>query len=203
MILTNFSMKFSLGSHNSWSYLPVRKWWMKPIAFMARCQSKTIQEQYKLGVRCFDLRVRYNRYGLGIVAHGLVEYCFTASRIYEDLAWLDKKGDCMVRVIHEVRSGRKHSEISVILFRFFCSRIKDSYGGIRFWCGRNLFDWQKDYDFGDDPSCEENYASVSCKWLAWWPWLYARLNNRKIIESRTDKDVLLIDYVNYGKDSKD
>lgn len=30
-----------LGSHNSWSYLPVRKWWMRPIAFMARCQSRT------------------------------------------------------------------------------------------------------------------------------------------------------------------
>ena len=76
-----------LGSHNSWSYLPPRRWWMRPIAFMAKCQRVDIRTQYeRYGVRCFDLRVRFNKYGLGIVAHGIVEYCFTASKIYEDLA---------------------------------------------------------------------------------------------------------------------
>ena len=78
---------------------------MKPIGFMAKCQRVDIRTQYeKYGVRCFDLRIRFNKYGLGIVAHGIVEYCFTASKIYEDLAWLDAQGDCYVRVIHEVRT---------------------------------------------------------------------------------------------------
>lgn len=171
---------------------------MKPIAFMARCQSKTIREQYELGVRCFDLRVRFNRRGLGIVAHGMVEYCFTASKIYEDLSWLDSQGDCMVRVLLEVRSSRRYNKRNVTLFRQFCSRIEDSYTNIRFWCGRNLYNWAYDYDFFDYPSCCEMYASVCPPNILddWWPWLYARRHNRKIREKGTDKDILLIDYVN-------
>lgn len=172
---------------------------MRLIAFTARCQRVDIKKQYALGVRCFDLRVRFNRHGLGIVAHGMVEYCFTASKIYGDLSWLDSQGDCMVRVLLEVRSSRRYNKRNVTLFRQFCSRIEDSYTNIRFWCGRNLYNWQRDYTFkGDEPTCQETYGSVvpGKKWLyGWWPWLYARTHNRKIRERGTDKDILLIDYV--------
>ena len=52
-----------LGSHNSWSYLPPKHWWMWPIHFMAKCQRVDIREQYeKYGVRCFDLRVRWKKW---------------------------------------------------------------------------------------------------------------------------------------------
>jgi hypothetical protein len=49
-----------------------------------------------------------------------------------------------------------------------------------------------------EPTCEENYSSVMPpKWLDdWFPWLYAKLNNRKILSKGTDKDILLIDFVN-------
>jgi len=188
-----------LGSHNSWSYMSPEKWWMKPIAFMARCQRVDIIAQYeKYGVRCFDLRVRFNKYGLGIVAHGPVEYCFTAPLVYEDLSWLDAKGNCMVRVIHEVRSASQYKNRRVDLFRHFCSRLEQEYPGIRFWCGRDLFCWGYDYRFdGAEPACDERYASVCPPGIVddWWPWLYARLHNREIRQTGTDKDVLLIDYV--------
>lgn len=187
-----------LGSHNSWSYLPVRKWWMKPIAFTARCQSVDIKKQYEMGVRCFDLRVRFNKYGLGVVVHGIVEYCYTASKIYEDLAWLNEKGDCCVRVIHEVRSAKQYKSRDIHRFRSFCSVIEHDYRYIHFWCGRNLFCWGYDYRFsGAEPTCEERYASVCAPKLIddWWPWLYARLHNRKILRDGTDKEILLIDYI--------
>ena len=186
-----------LGSHNSWSYLPPRKWWMWPIRFMARCQQVDIKRQYELGVRCFDLRVRFNDLGLGIVSHGVVEYCFTASRIYMDLSWLNEQGDCQVRVLHEARNADQYNENTRILFRAFCSRIQSNYKSIRFWCGRNLYNWsEKDYDFGDDPECEERYASVTPpKLLAWWPWLFSRRYNHSIREQGTEKDILLIDFV--------
>lgn len=189
-----------LGSHNSWSYLPPRKWWMKPIGFMAKCQRVDIRTQYeKYGVRCFDLRVRFNKYGLGIVAHGIVEYCFTASKIYEDLAWLDSKGDCMVRVIHEIRSFRQYKKRRLDLFRHFCERLEDEYKNIRFWCGRELFGWGYDYHFPgyDEPTCEERYASVCPPKLIddWWPWLFARRKNRDIFAAGTKKDILLMDFV--------
>ena len=189
-----------LGSHNSWSYLPPRRWWMRPIAFMAKCQRVDIRTQYeRYGVRCFDLRVRFNKYGLGIVAHGIVEYCFTASKIYEDLAWLDSKGDCYVRVIHEVRTVKQYKNRQRNLFRHFCERLEDEYKNIRFWCGRELFCWGYDYHFPgyDEPTCEERYASVCPPKLVddWWPWLFARLHNRAVLAAGTKKDILLIDFV--------
>ena len=167
---------------------------MRPIAFTARCQTKTIQEQYELGVRCFDLRVRWVKWKFQL-AHGIVEYDMSCNQLYNDLKFLNEKGDCMVRILHETRTEEQY-KISKPFFQSFCYTSISNYQNIKWWCGRNLYNWQKDYNFGDDPSCEENYASVSCKWLAWWPWLYARINNRKIIESETGKDVLLIDYVN-------
>lgn len=189
-----------LGSHNSWSYLPPRRWWMKPIGFMAKCQRVDIRTQYeKYGVRCFDLRVRFNKYGLGIVAHGIVEYCFTASKIYEDLAWLDAQGDCYVRVVHEVRSAKQYKNRRRDLFHYFCERLEDEYKNIRFWCGRDLYCWGYDYHFPgyDEPTCEEKYASVCPPKLVddWWPWLFAKTHNRLALAAGTKKDILLIDFV--------
>ena len=170
---------------------------MKPIAFMAKCQSVDIKTQYEMGVRCFDLRLRFNKYGLGVVVHGIVEYCYTASKIYEDLAWLNEKGGCCVRVIHEVRSARQYRSRDIHRFRSFCSTIEHDYRYIHFWCGRNLFCWGYDYHFsGAEPTCEERYASVSSPRLIddWWPWLYAGLHNKKIRKNGTEKEILLIDF---------
>ena len=188
-----------LGSHNSWSYLPVRKWWMKPIRFMARCQRVDIRQQYELGVRCFDLRFRFNRHMDMEISHGPVVYDLTGFFAGQDLYFLDQKGDCYVRVIHEVRTEEQYTKTAVELFQAECEGIERRFKNIQFWCGRNLYNWEKDYDFGDDPECEERYASVtSPKLLAWWPWLYAMIKNKEIRKDRTDKKILLIDFVDLG-----
>ena len=194
-----------LGSHNSWSYLPVRKWWMKPLAFMARCQAVDIKTQYELGVRCFDLRLFFDKdhicTGDGeqvmYVAHGIFRYEITSDELEDHLRWLNEKGDCYVRVLHEVRTKSQYTKMTSIAFRMMCSFYRDKYTNIRFWNGRNLYNEEKDYDFGDDPSNDGKYASVCSPRLIddWWPWLYARLHNRKIRKEGTDKEILLIDYV--------
>lgn len=50
-----------LASHNSMTYLPIKKWWLKPFRFIAQCQNKTIEEQYQAGVRMFDIRIAFNK----------------------------------------------------------------------------------------------------------------------------------------------
>ena len=186
-----------IGSHNSWSYLPPLHWWMWPFKFMAKCQSKTIKEQYELGVRCFDLRVLFDKYGIVHVAHGFMKYNIDSSELNENLNWLNNKGDCYVRLIHEVRRKSQYTALAKICFQGFCFYVL-KYSNIKWWCGRNLYNWDFDYDFGPEPTCEENYSSVMPpKWLDdWFPWLYAKLNNRKILSKGTDKDILLIDFVN-------
>lgn len=190
-----------LGSHNSWSYLKPRKWWMRLIAFAARCQSSTIKEQYRLhGVRCFDLRLRWDKKGNMIVAHGIVEYEYTEEMLLNDLKWLNEKGDCYVRIIHEARNKRQYIRISWVNFWDFCELVVQNFPNIHWWCGRNLYNWQYDYQFGPqkkEPTCTEKYSSVCPpKYLDdWWPWLYAKINNEKILQQGTSNDILLIDFV--------
>lgn len=187
-----------LGSHNSWSYLPVRKWWMRPIAFMARCQSVDIREQYELGVRCFDLRIRFDNDWNILFAHGIVEYDVDPDSVHKDLMWIDNKGDCMVRVLHEARTEKQYSSCNISIFQDVCRGLQRKFANTKFWCGRNLYNWHEDYDFGFYPTYEEKYASVCSPKLIddWWPWLFAKFHNKKIYAQGTNKEILLIDYVN-------
>lgn len=187
-----------IGSHNSWSYLPVKQWYLKPLAFMAKCQNIDIKTQYeKYGVRCFDLRVRFSSDDGIAVAHGLIEYDIFWDDIMDCLTYLNDKKDCYVRVIHEARTKRKYTEFSKNTFITFCDYISNRFTNITFWYGRNLYNWEIDYAFKEEPSCEENYSSVkSPKFIDdWFPWLYAKRKNKNIIKQGTDKDILLIDFV--------
>ena len=189
-----------IGSHNSWSYLPPKKWWMKLIAFTAKCQSVNIRDQYEIyGVRCFDLRVLANSETVE-VAHGIIKYDINYPKLVSDIAWLNEKGDCYIRLIHEIRKKSQYTNDAIEYFRELCASWKEHYPNIKWWCGRNLYNWEFDYDFGPEYSCSESYASVSFPKLIddWWPWSYAYRNNKKIREKGTDKDILLIDFVNYG-----
>lgn len=188
-----------IGSHNSWSYLPIKQWYLKPLAFIARCQNVGIKTQYeKYGVRCFDLRVRFNKDDGLIVAHGIIEYNINWLDVMSWLHYLDDKGDCFVRVLHEARNKKDYTAYSKKQFISFCSDIVCEFKNVTFWCGRNLYNWEIDYTFNEEPSCEELYSSVRTPKLLddWFPWIYAKLNNRKNLKKGVEKDILLIDYVN-------
>jgi hypothetical protein len=83
------------------------------------------------------------------------------------------------------------------MFKEFCKYIEETYTEIKFWCGKNLVDWTTEYEFSNNPSCEEKYSSVCPPKIIddWIPVVYAKLNNKKILEKGTDKDILLIDFV--------
>lgn len=186
-----------LGSHNSWTYLPVKQWYLKPLAFIAKCQNVDIKTQYeKYGVRCFDLRVRFDSENGIVVAHGIFEYKINWFELLEQLKYLDDN-HCHLRVIHEVRNKKQYTDFSKSTFIEFCEHIK-KFKNIKAWCGINLYNWDFDYTFEEEPSCEENYSSVKALKLIddWCPWLYAKMNNKEIIKDGTNKDILLIDFVN-------
>ena len=190
-----------VGSHNSWSYLSPKKWWMKLIKFTAKCQDVDIFKQYsKYGIRCFDLRVRFTPIDGLIIAHGIIEYKYSYFNLIDDLTYLNSKGDCYLRILHEACNKKQYTEFSKNTFIEFCDYITRTFKNINIWCGRNLYNWEFDYNFGEEPSCEENYSSVKSPKLIddWWPWLYAKRHNKEIKKSGTDKDILLIDFVNLG-----
>lgn len=189
-----------IGSHNSWTYAEPRKWWMKLLAFTAKCQKLNIREQYLCGVRCFDLRIKINKDKQFTIAHGIIEYKYSFCELLNDLQYLDSKKDTYVRVLHEVRSEKEYNEESIEAFSNYCRILTLLFEDIKFWNGRNLYDNRKDFVFNTkDLNCDDKYASVDYPKIIddWWPWIYAYRNNKKIIKNGTDKDVLLIDFVDY------
>lgn len=172
---------------------------MRPLNFTSKCQDVDIREQYeKYKVRCFDLRVMFKD-GCITVVHNLMEYKITEMKLLDDLQWLDDHRDAAVRVLLDVRFKKNYTSSQRGQFVDFCYDLERSYKHIKFWCGRSLYNWEVLYEFAYKPSCEEDYSSVSSPKLLddWCPRLYAKLNNKKIKEKGTDKDYLMIDFVNY------
>ena len=174
---------------------------MNLFSFAAKCQNCNIYDQYhKYDVRCFDLRVRFDNNGKPIIAHGLMEYELSEENLMDNISWLNSKGDVVIRILHEARKKNQYNELTKSMFIHFCSNLEKNFSNIKFWCGRNLYNWQVDYVFKYEPSCEEKYSSV-CKPRIlddWFPKLYAWVMNKRNRKKGTDKDILLIDFVNIG-----
>ena len=189
---------YILGSHNSWTFLPPRLWWMKLIKWTARCQNKSISEQYKAGVRCFDLRLKQDTSGQLCIVHGLVKYQITKEELYAQLSILDGYGDVSINVLHDIRKKSEQTDTEVKFFQDECYELEETFPHIEFFSGRNLVDWCIDYAFkSPGKSIENAYASVRKRntIFALFPILYAWLYNDKELEHGTEEDVLFLDFI--------
>lgn len=189
-----------LASHNSWSYLSPKKWWMKLLRFTARCQDVDIKTQYeKYGVRCFDLRLKFKN-DAPVIVHNIVEYDIDSVGLSKDLEWLNSKKDVYIRIILDIRNKKEYTLKQKTLFIDFCTNAEKNFPWIKFWCGEGISDKKVLYKFIYSPSCEEKYSSVcSPKWIDdWYPRFYAWKNNKKLKEKGTDREFLMIDFVNLG-----
>ena len=191
------------ASHNTFSYAEPLQWWLRPFAFVARCQSKTLQEQVEAGIRVFDLRIRQDKNGGWIIAHNAFIYV-RGIKILHALEWLDevaRESDLpvYVRVLHEVRNSRQARQSSSVAFNSLCDWLNRTYHHIMFFGGQRVMDWRQDYVFPTvgDIDYIERHASVRWpRWLHWWPWLYAHLHNEEIEKEYQDKsDVVFMDFV--------
>lgn len=189
-----------IGSHNSWSYLRPRKWWMRLIGFTARCQRRDIYEQYEdYGVRCFDLRVRFRENGELVLCHGLVEYDYSYYGLLNELEWLNSRGTgVVIRLLLDLRGV----DIGDVMYQEHCfnnfyNDVLKNFTHLRYILGRMLPSWKKVLVQLSDGSVCDAYSSVrSPKFVDdWFPWLYARLHNREILSRGTDCEILLIDFV--------
>lgn len=200
-----------IGSHDTMTYLPVKQWYFKPLKWTAKCQSKTLSQQfYDHGVRLFDFRVRFDKNGNPIMAHGPIVFKGCISNYMYDLnnmaAGLNEL--VYVRVLLESNSEMKDQEHQEALFKQFCDDIQAYYKHLTFFGGRRKYDWKIVYKFPQDVTLDDKYSSVTNifggskdSWVAklddLWPWLYAKLRNKKNIANHKDEDgILFIDFVN-------
>lgn len=174
-----------IGSHNSWSFAPTA--WYIP-RFTCKCQNKSIDEQYKAGVRLFDLRLQLVELYQWKVAHGSAIFKVDWR---EDLAWLNSKGDCYVRVVLEYNKEPENVDVIESLFRGYCDRLEELFPAIKFFGGNRKWDWKRLYEFKNpDEPLLDKYSSTT-SWFKsknkllriiddWWPWLYAKFHNKEI-----------------------
>lgn len=189
---------------------------MKPFAFMARCQRIGVMNQYDAGVRMFDIRLRFDALSIPVLfggliskpflCHGLIEYEHERNFIESIFSILDSKGDCCVRMVLETTKRDTYQEN---YFHWFCWYCSDVYKNIKFVGGNNRTDWLCEhpiYHFKNElPSIEHAYASATTRfpngkrWLGFiddlYPYDYAKRYNRKSLEKGTDKEWLMLDFV--------
>lgn len=200
-----------LGSHNSFTYLPIKQWYLKPFAFMARCQEVDIWNQYFLGVRLFDLRVRFDKNGDPVICHNLAEYKADDSFIFDTLKKLNNCKGIHVRVVLELRkSNTEKYDRQKRLFEAFCINLKKDYSNITFFGGNDRTGFttgEKIYDFNNDVQIVGLYSSttslfkINSKILRiiddWYPKYYAQKCNKKNLENLKDYPGWVhIDFVN-------
>lgn len=187
--------KLNLGSHNSMTYLKPKKWYMYPFQFMARCQSKSIEEQYeKYDIRVFDLRISYDINCNIEFRHGLIAYKGDVKKTLEYLN--SRKTKVYVRLLLEVGEYAQDLEKQEWMFTLSCEEFEKNYPNIKFFCGRRKFDWKEVYKFKfKEPDIIQKVSSMQGSKLDdLWPWLYAKLNNRKSLRE-IDKGWLFLDFV--------
>lgn len=191
----------NIGTHNSWSFGKCQ-WWLRPFAFMGRCQNKTIQEQFEAGARLFDLRVRFANRGF-YACHGIFRYT-TGRGSPKDLRWLNRQPyKVAVRVVLE---QMKPTDADKEAFAALCEGLTTFSPYIDFFGGWAKGEYDKPiYDFhsgiGEQDLCDR-YSSVCRVWpwlpkwaTCWWPWLYARVNNKRNINRHSGSKWLFIDFI--------
>lgn len=191
--------------HNTFSYLPVRQWYLKPFAWIAKCQSMNIVNQLrdKNNIYGLDLRIRFDEDGTPVFAHGLIEYddVFPYHTLISSLKYIEKKTPFYVRVMLEttIFMSKKEREYQNLQFVNFCDWLKNQFPNIIFYGGWPRDRWRKKiYDFNtQEPSVTEMHGSVSgnklnCLRLKSW----AKKHNHEIIENAKTEYVML-DYIEF------
>lgn len=200
-----------LGSHNSLSFCRVKQWYLRPITFMGRCQKSDLNEQFNtFGARYFDIRVTFDKRGEPIPAHGIFHWDYDVDVALCELnEYAENTGEKVyVRLILEQNSKKKNQARYDKLFKLFCSYTQLFYKHLTFVGGNRKYDWKKLYDFGtEEPELDDKYSSTTRlfgerkhnfidKLDDLWPWLYAKIHNKKLYSVGTNKHVLLIDFLN-------
>lgn len=209
---------YIIGSHNTMSYLKPAKWYLRPIAFMGRCQKVDLYSQFfDYNVRYFDMRVRFSKSGYPGFHHGI--FGFTNTSVYGKLYQLNEYSKSVedkvyVRIILEQKHKKSDDLFQEMCFKEFCSTCRKDYPNLVFVGGRRDYDAKQIYHFKTkEPTLDSKFSSVTHpfggnKNSFWakiddlWPWLYSKLHNKKSYKAGTALDVLFLDFVNIDAPSE-
>lgn len=186
-----------IGTHQSLTYAKPLQWYYKPFHFIARCQKRDYKEQYDLGVKLFDIRIKPYK-GTWHVAHGNMIFDID---LYEVLRFLNEKKDCIVQLSLEYNKEPKDSNTIVEAFIRESQNLVDSYSNIKFFGFGTKWNWNKVYSYQNEPKIKilQLVSSTTGNRLDdWYPAIYTKVfrNDIRGIEKYLKPDIYLsIDFI--------
>lgn len=187
-----------IGTHNSMTFLPPEQWYGWFMIPFARCQRKTIEEQWYDGARCFDLRIRFTKQGEPYFAHGLYE-CTHEVKPIDVLVQLDRlilryNQPAFVRLILEDPDKQNHN---VFYFKRFCQGWSKANKLIHFFGGNRKGDWAQIVEFDYKPNLTQ-YVGSMMEDARWYekimPFTYAWRRNKKN-KQNPQGDIAIYDFI--------
>lgn len=194
-----------LGSHNSLSYLPCKRWWMYLINWATKCQSKTLSEQFHDGVRYFDIRLKWDsRKETWIITHGIIEYKGNIRRVLETLNSLVEfyNEKLYVRFILEYNKRPDDEATKIIKLRNFVRYARGEYSNIMYHLIETKWDEKVIETYSNNIILIDFYPNfLECKRFFWIPYWYAKFHNKEnrktfknSLEDKANR-VLMLDFV--------
>lgn len=168
-----------LGTHNSLSYLPCQ-WYLRPLAWVGRCQSLDLAGQYKEGARWFDIRVKYIG-NEALSGHGLLTYDIDIDAALNTINSF--KDECIIRIFLENSrfNPTKHFE----RFATDIRRWQKKYPRLRFVEGGCRFSYKQFIE--DDVLAEHRYWKKGDTIIPYPRWFAKRNNPVNHLQDNTHK----------------
>lgn len=168
-----------IGTHQSLTYAKPLQWYYKPFHFVAKCQSRDYKEQYRLGIRLFDIRIKLYK-GTWRVAHGNMIFDID---LYEVLRYLNSKKDCIVKISLEYNKQPKNSTYITEQFIRKCKNLIICYPDIKFYGFGTKWNWNKVYSYKDEPDIKVLQlvsSTTGNKLDDWCPSIYTKTFKKDI-----------------------
>lgn len=200
------------GTHNTMSFLPAKRLWMKLLTPWSKCQSKTVQEQLEDGVRYFDIRIRPYKKGKDFephFCHNHIDYgkanLKDSLNIINDFSKSLPDVNYYLRITLDVRKKPNNAAVMALWFKDYVNELKESYPNIIFDSIKIFWDWSNDLGPQTVKVIEKQWSVVPKKWYEFlWPIkkFAAKYNpgwindfDTKYSKSDPDEHVLLIDFI--------
>lgn len=208
-----------IGAHDTFTYLKTNNTWAKLFPVFWRCQEKTIDELYKKGVRCFDVRVIHENadgFNWWRIGHGIATLEQRFVNLNNICIYFKKEyPGAIIRIILE--SG--FTEEAIARFKKEVEKVKKSHKDIiwtinikkpweELYRGK-VFNSENDYcchlfNWNLEKSIWENFKSFDMS--SWSIKSWAKSHNPKEITKKMieDKDNLyFMDYVDIYPEIKE
>ena len=191
-----------IGSHNTFSYLPIKNRWMLFLKPWYKCQDKDIIQQINNGARFFDIRVKFDKRGFLNIVHNKIVFDINELQFWRlmiDVKNLAEELNATLyfRIILDIRKEPKDKEHQLKSFNSFIEQFKKFDRRICLDHSITYWNWEYKYYYSIQFGIIEDHASVKAKWYEYilGTRYYATKVGYKYINEKSINNIYLIDFI--------